>query len=269
MALAVLVVDGDAAVEQVAELRRSKRLRDRDRKQRLHLIQEEAAVAIGAGDQRFASFGRDGKGALLDRFRAAHQLLERLMIEPPQDQHLAAREKRGIDLEARVLGGRANQGDGAVLDIGQEAVLLRAVEAMDLVDEQQRLLTGLAAVPGLGENLLEVGDARKHSGNGDEPQTDGVGEQPCDAGLAGSRRPPQDHRGEAAGGDHPPDRAVGTGQMLLPDDLVERRRPQSVGERRVRRRRFGRPGRNFLVGEQVGHRDIHNSRGEKCTSRLA
>ena len=57
-----------------------------------------------------------------------------------------------------------------------------------------------------------------------------------------------------AGRDHPADRAVGAGQMLLPDDLVERRRPQAVGERRIGRRRLGRARREFLVGEQVGHR---------------
>ena len=46
------------------------------------------------------------------------------MIEPAQDQHLAARQKRRVELEARVLSGRADEGDGAILDIGQEAVLL-------------------------------------------------------------------------------------------------------------------------------------------------
>ena len=144
MALAVLVVDRDAAVEQVAELGRAERLVDLDREQGLDLVEQEAAVAVGAGDQRLARFGGDGQRPLLDRFGAADQLLERVMVEPAQDQHLAARQQRGVDLEARVLGRRADQGDGAVLDIGQEAVLLRAVEAVDLVHEQQGLLAGLA-----------------------------------------------------------------------------------------------------------------------------
>ena len=162
------------------------------------------------------------------------------MVEPAQDQHLAARQERGVEFEARVLGGRADQRDGAVLDVRQEAVLLGAVEAVDLVHEQQGLLPGAGGGARLGENLLEVGDAGEHRRDRDEAQADGIGEQPRDAGLAGAGRPPQDHRGETAGGDHAPDRAVGAGQMLLADDLVEAARPQAVGERRVRRRRFGR-----------------------------
>ena len=64
------------------------------------------------------------------------------MVEPAEDQHLAARQQRGVELEARILGRRADQGDRAVLDIRQEAVLLGAVEAVDLVHEQQGLLAG-------------------------------------------------------------------------------------------------------------------------------
>src|SRR5205085_6517195 len=54
MALAVLVVDRNPAVQQVAELGRPERLRDVDREQSLDLVQDEAAVAISTGNQRFA-----------------------------------------------------------------------------------------------------------------------------------------------------------------------------------------------------------------------
>src|SRR2546430_1914917 len=67
-------------------------------------------------------------------------------------------------------------------------------------------------------------------------------------------RPPQDHRSKAAGGDHAADRAVRAGQMLLADDFSERPWPEAVGQRRIGRRRIMRPGRDILVGEQVGHR---------------
>jgi hypothetical protein len=100
---------------------------------------------------------------------------------------------------------------------------------MHLVDEQQGLLAGLGHLPGLGENFLEVGDPRKDRGDGDKAQADCVGEQAGDAGLAGARRPPQDHRGEPAGRDHPSDCAVGTGQMFLPDDVAERRSRSASG----------------------------------------
>ena len=73
---------------------------------------------------------------------------QRIVVEPAQHQHLAARQERGVQLEGRVLGGGADQRHRAVLDIGQEAVLLGAIEAMDLVDEQQRALAVLAALAG-------------------------------------------------------------------------------------------------------------------------
>ncbi len=83
-------------------------------------------------------------------FGALQQRLERGVVEPMQHEDLAARQQRAVQLEGRVFRGRADQHHGAVLDIGQEAVLLRAVEAMDLVDEEQRALAadrGACAAP--------------------------------------------------------------------------------------------------------------------------
>jgi hypothetical protein len=71
-----------------------------------------------------------------DRLRPIEQLGKRERIEPMQDHHLGARQQGRIELEARIFGGRANQSHGAVLDIGQETVLLRAIEAVDFVHEQ-------------------------------------------------------------------------------------------------------------------------------------
>ncbi len=48
--------------------------------------------------------------------------------------------KRRVEFERRVFGGRADQHDGAVFHHRQEGILLRAIEAMHLVDEQQRAL---------------------------------------------------------------------------------------------------------------------------------
>ena len=59
---------------------------------------------------------------------------------------------------------------------------------------------------------------------------------------------------EPARGDHPADRAVGAGQMFLADDLVERSPAASrSASGAFAGRRLGRVGRDFLVGEQVGH----------------
>jgi hypothetical protein len=162
-------------------------------------------------------------------------LPERALVQPVEDQHLAARQQRRVQLEARVFGRRTDQRDRAVLDIGKKAVLLRAIEAVDLVDEQQGALACARGGPGFGEHFLQVGDARKDRRDGDEAKADRIGEQARDARLAGARRAPQDHRSKLAGGDHSADRSVGAGQMLLTDDIGQAPRPQPVSERRIGR----------------------------------
>ena len=48
----------------------------------------------------------------------------------------AAAEQGGVDLEGGILGGGADETDGAALDVGQEGVLLGLVEAVDLIDKE-------------------------------------------------------------------------------------------------------------------------------------
>ena len=84
----------------------------------------------------------------------------------------------------------------ALLDERQEAVLLGAVEAVDLVDEQQGRLAGGAAAAGRLERLLQVGDAGEHRRQLLELVAGLLGQQAGDGGLAGAGRPPEDHRGQ-------------------------------------------------------------------------
>ena len=60
MALAVLVIDRDAALEQRGEAGRIERRGEVHREERLGLVEQEAAVAVGAGDQRVAGIGGEG-----------------------------------------------------------------------------------------------------------------------------------------------------------------------------------------------------------------
>ena len=117
---------------------------------------------------------------------------------------------------------------------------------MDLVDEQQGRLAGGAAHPGGLEGLLQVGDAGEDRADLLELITGGLGQQAGDGGLAGARRPPQDHRPQPPGLDHAPDRSALAQQMVLAHDLFQRARSQPVGQGRVRRMDAG----GF---EQIGH----------------
>ena len=109
--------------------------------------QRRAAVAVGHAQQHRPRLLVERQRPALGLLGARQQLLEALLAKRMERQHPRARQKRGVELEGRVLGGRADQDDGAVLHDRQEAVLLGAVEAMDLVDEEQRLAAVRAAQP--------------------------------------------------------------------------------------------------------------------------
>ena len=158
----------------------------------------------------------------------AMQSVERRVVEPLQHEHLAARQQRAVQFERRILGGGADQHHGAVLDIGQEAVLLRPVEAVDLVDEEQRALAADAPLLRRVEHLAQIGDAREHRRKRLEMHVRRLGEEPRDRGLAAAGRAPQDHRRKPPLRHHAPDRPVGLQKMVLPHHLVEPLRPQPV-----------------------------------------
>src|SRR5258705_1233584 len=75
----------------------------------------------------------------------------------------------------------------------EEAVLLGAIEAMDLVDEKQRPLADLTTRLGPVERLAQILHAREDGRELLELEPRLVGQQAGDAGLAGPRRPPHDH----------------------------------------------------------------------------
>ena len=72
--------------------------------------------------------------------RAPQELDEVVCRERLEAEHLAPGEERCVHREARVLGRRPDEDDRPVLDVRQERVLLRLVEPMDLVDEDDRAL---------------------------------------------------------------------------------------------------------------------------------
>ena len=186
-----------------------------------------AGVAAGAaGDQRddlLVERGLDRGGA------AAHDLGELLLGERLELDDLAAGEEGGVDLEVGVLRRGADQRHEALLDRGQERVLLRLVEAVDLVEEEDRPLP-VAAQP--------VAGALHHAADVVDPGRDGRELLECGAGLvgddAGERRLPrpgravQDQRAQAVILDRAPQRRALAEHVLLPDQLVERARADSL-----------------------------------------
>ena len=234
MLLAGLVVGGDASGDDGGETRLVERCGRRRLEELLDHAQQVASVAVGHGDQRGASALGERQPPAGESLRALEELGQADVVEAVQDEDLAARQERTVELEAGVLGGRAHKHDRAVLDVGQQAVLLSAVETVHLVDEQKRAPAAPATSPSRGKNPPQIGHPGESRRDLLDVESDARGEQPGDRRLAAAGRAPQDDRGQPTGLHHPPQRGVGGKQVALPDHLLQGARTQPVGQGTVR-----------------------------------
>ena len=177
--------------------------------------------------------------------RAAQQrdhvlVAERLELVDPR-----AREQRRVHLEVRVLGRGAHEPDEALLDRRQQRVLLRLVEAVDLVEEEDR---ARGRRPGAAPRR-----ARSRSRTSARPaftadSSSNAALEWCASMrarvvLPGARRPVQDHRVRRALLDRGAQRRPLAQQVLLAHELSRSRAaaavPRAAG--RPRARGSGRP----------------------------
>ena len=168
--------------------------------------------------------------------RAIDQHPEVVIGERLQREQQGSRQQGRDDGEGGVLGGRGDEHDPAVLDAGQQRILLRLREAVDLVEEQNRRLpVEVALSECLLHDLAHIAHPRGHGGELDESPAGGARDRLGECRLAGSGRAPQDHgcrgpcRHVRSAEQH--ERRARTQQMRLPGDLVERRRPHPHRER--------------------------------------
>jgi hypothetical protein len=80
----------------------------------------------------------------------------------------------------------------------QKCILLRLVEAMDLVNEEYRLASQLQTLLSGGNYFANASDSLGHGREWDELAVSVVGDEPADRGLPRAGRPPEDHRGYRA-----------------------------------------------------------------------
>ena len=100
----------------------------------LEQVERCARIAVGV-------VGEEANGVIFDidveRVNAAgDDLLDLVNIEWAQREDLHPRQQRRYDLEAGVFRGGADERERAVFDIRQEEILLRFVEAVDLVEKE-------------------------------------------------------------------------------------------------------------------------------------
>ena len=160
------------------------------------------------------------------------------------------RQEGGVDLEVRVLRRCPDEGHRPVLDVREQGVLLRLVEAVDLVDEQDAAAAiQRQALLGARDRGPHLGDAGHDGREGVEVGADRVREEPGERGLAGARRAPQEQRREVTAGDGPAERAALADELLLADELVQVARAHPRGEGLALRRR---PEQGFGTGTGDG-----------------
>ena len=179
----------------------------------------------------------------------------------------AAGEQRGVDLEGGVLGGGADEADGAAFDVGQEGVLLGLVEAMDLVDEEDGARAEAGGLFGLDHDLLDLLDAGEDGGELDEAGLGALGDDLGEGGLADAGRAPEDHGGGVVALDGEAERLAGAEEVLLAGVFVEGARAHALGERgaavgeRLRVRRAERRRRGSWPQPRRGRADGGPRRG--------
>ena len=157
------------------------------------------------------------------------------MVERLQDVDAGAGEQRRDDLEGRILGGRADQGDVSGFDVRQKSVLLGLVEAMHFVHENDGAPPGAPRVLGGGHHVLDFADAAEHGAEGHEFGMRAARDQARQSGFAAAGRSPQNHRAEFVALDGHAQGLAGAQQFLLADELFERARAHAFGERAASR----------------------------------
>ena len=153
-------------------------------------------------------------------------------VERLEDDDPAPRQQGRVHLERRILGRGPDQTHGAILDCAQEGVLLGLVEAMDLVDEEDRACTASLALPGLVDGGTHLTDAGKHRRERDEFRSMLAGDQAREGRLAAARWPPEDQRRQlgARPGERQAQERLLADDIGLTDKLGEGTRPHALGQ---------------------------------------
>ncbi len=113
----------------------------------------------------------------------------------------------------------------------EECVLLRLVPAMDLINEQDGLPAETLELLRPAERVAEFLEPAAGCGELHEVRARRVRDDPRERRLAAPGRTPEDH------GRHPilhngrAEECAGADELLLPDERIERRRADTLGER--------------------------------------
>ena len=168
-------------------------------------------------------------GGMLQRlFQQLHQIL---FLQRLQHKHLAPGQKRPVDLKGRILRGGADENDTALLHIGQEGILLRLVEPVNLVHKQNRTDAHSAAVLRLVHHLPDLFDSTGYRAEIDKIRLRSPGDDAGQRGFPHPRRSPENHGRDLVSFNQLPKHLSRTQKMLLSHKLLQAHRPHPAGQR--------------------------------------
>ncbi len=239
--LAVAIVEQHAAPRGLLHRLRRQRLgaSRMERGGRLQQTQRAARVAVRHGDDGTQGVGREAHARASETplrvlGRPRHEGAQGVFAERPQREDATAREQGAVHLEGRILRRGSDQREPSRLDVGQQRVLLGAIEAVDLVQEEDGSSSRGRLVPGALRHLADVlhayGDGRKGQ-EARRRRRPGGHEQTCDRGLAAARRPPEHERRELLRLGQGAQRRARRQQVLLAQHLGERPWAHARGQR--------------------------------------
>ncbi len=168
-------------------------------------------------------------------------------------KNLRARDERAVYIKERIVGRRADEPQISALDVGQQDVLLRFVEMMDLIDEHDRLFSRRPNAIGGGRNhTSHFRDIAFHSAKADKLSLRHFRDDARERRFSGPRRSGENHRRQTIGFNGATQQFSRTENVFLAGKFVERARPHPCGQWRCAVRLF----KIDIVGfvEQIVHR---------------
>ena len=147
-----------------------------------------------------------------------------------QDKDAAARQESAVDLERGVLRRRSDQDDAPLLHKWEKRILLRLVEAMDLINKNDDTLPIDAAAIRLLHDRADILNPARHRREVDEFRLRPRGNDAGKRRLANAGWSPEDHRGNVVALDETPQHFPLAEKMLLSDKILEGLRTHALSE---------------------------------------
>ena len=170
--------------------------------------QRRSAIAIGHAHQYRPRLLVERQVISLSRLRTHQQRLDTVRPERMEGKHTRTRQKRGIELKRWVFCCRAHQNHCPVFHDGQKRVLLRPVETVNLIDEQQCLPTVRPSQPRRFEHFFQIGHTGEDCRYLFEGEIGFSRQQPGNGCFSSTGRSPEDHAAQRARPDHARQRSV-------------------------------------------------------------